>query len=646
MASSEPAPAARPEMQWPADAVVLVREAPVRMGPLTIEPAKRRVLHDDGREAFLQPRVMQALVALVRAGGEVLSRDDLMARCWNGVIVGEDAINRVMVRLRQLSEGPGAGVFRVETITKVGYRLITEGSAALATTVAIPANAAQAEPRLAVLAFDNLSGDQDMAYFSDGVSAEILDTVARGSNLSVIAPSSSFQFHGPNKVVRRVAADLKATHLLDGSVRRAGSRVRISAQLIECASETMLWTDRFDRELSDVFALQDEIAEAVASALKVALAPAAKPSVITPETYEAYLQAQPQVHRDLYLADEAAVPLLERVVADAPTFAAAWENLAVARAKLLRAGAATQPYEEARAGVVSAAETALRLDPSRGRAYLALAFLEPWAAYARREAAFDRALAANDNDALLMVWRAWHFNVVGRSRAALDQAQKAAALDPLVPFGRTMIAGALAQLGRYQECLGLWDDWMREGHGIYLSGALVHAAIAADWQRLDGYEALLPPGEPISLTPTGDRQLRRLISTLRANDRQAMLSSLARARAVVQETGSLPLNGFTQLTLFGLRNEALELVEAASFDHMFRPNGPLPITAFGPNVIFEPYRDGGLPQDPRFLRLCAKLGLLSYWLETGVWPDCADQVPYDFRAEARNVAAEGLARHV
>jgi DNA-binding response OmpR family regulator len=101
MASSDPAPAPQREKRWPAEAVVLAHEAPVRIGPLTIDPAMRRVVHDDGQEAFLQPRVMQALVALVRADGQILSRDDLMAQCWSGMVVGEDAINRVMARLRR-----------------------------------------------------------------------------------------------------------------------------------------------------------------------------------------------------------------------------------------------------------------------------------------------------------------------------------------------------------------------------------------------------------------------------------------------------------------------------------------------------------------------------------------------------------------
>ena len=112
--------------------------------------------------------------------------------------------------------------------------------------------------------FDNLSDDRELAFFCDGVSEEIQRTVAQRSDLKVLARSSSFQFRGSDKSAKKVAAALAVTHLLDGSVRRSGTRVRISAELVECASDRTLWSSRFDGELGDIFSLQDRIAEAVA----------------------------------------------------------------------------------------------------------------------------------------------------------------------------------------------------------------------------------------------------------------------------------------------------------------------------------------------------------------------------------------------
>jgi TolB-like protein len=251
----------------------LADEGRLRLGVLTIEPALRRVAHDDGGAEIVEPRVMQVLVALVRAEGRIVSRDELLMSCWHGVVVGEDAITRVMGRLRRLVDGVGQGAFKLETVTKVGYRLVSTGRTGEAPRREATALAAASEPRLAVLAFDNLCDGDDMAWFSNGVSEEILQTVASGAALKVIGRGSSFQFRGAEKSASHVAAALNVTHLLDGSVRRSGPMVRISAQLIECAGQTTLWSDRFDRELSNFLAVQDEIARAVAAAVAVAFAP-------------------------------------------------------------------------------------------------------------------------------------------------------------------------------------------------------------------------------------------------------------------------------------------------------------------------------------------------------------------------------------
>ena len=251
----------------------LADEGRLRLGALTIEPALRRVAHDDGGAEIVEPRVMQVLVALIRAEGRIVSRDELLTSCWHGVVVGEDAITRVMGRLRRLVDGIGQGAFKLETVTKVGYRLVSTGRAGEAPRPEAVALAAATEPRLAVLAFDNLCDGDDMAWFSNGVSEEILQTVASGAALKVIGRGSSFQFRGAEKSASHVAAALNVTHLLDGSVRRSGPTVRISAQLIECAGQTTLWSDRFDRELSDFLAVQDEIAGAVAAAVAKVFAP-------------------------------------------------------------------------------------------------------------------------------------------------------------------------------------------------------------------------------------------------------------------------------------------------------------------------------------------------------------------------------------
>ena len=244
--------------------VDLAREPPFRLAEVDVRPATREVLGGDGRRHVLEPRVMQVLVALARRPGEVVSRDELIQLCWAGRVVGEDAINRCIGALRRLAQAYAA--LAIDTVARVGYRL-KEGPGRTCGDIARPGHAAL----VAVLPFENLAAEADMACFCDGVAEEIVQAIACHESLKVIGRASSFQFRGGQKVISEVAERLRATHVLDGSVRRSGAQVRVSAHLIECRGQTVLWSARFDRELLDVFALQEGVAKAVAAAVKQAV---------------------------------------------------------------------------------------------------------------------------------------------------------------------------------------------------------------------------------------------------------------------------------------------------------------------------------------------------------------------------------------
>jgi len=497
--------------------------------------------------------------------------------------------------------------------------------------------AAIADPLLAVLAFENLSGDPEMAYFSDGVSEEILQTVARGADLKVIGRASSFQFRGADKAAAKVAAALKATHVLDGSVRRAGPKVRIAANLIECARETTMWSDRYDRDLSDVFALQDEIATAVAAALKTAFAKSAQPAPIDPIAYDLFLQVQAQ-NQSGFEGPRQRIRLLEEVVARAPSFAPAWALLAFTQASNLmirrdEAVAAGLTYGRA----VEAAMTALRLDPDMGRAYQALDRLEPWAAYRDREALQEKALAAMPNDAGVLATAGVFYGSVGRLREGLALARRACELDPLLPLAANNlplllnVAGFAEEAGRLTDAnLARWPE-----QRAYAGVAMMAAARRGDRAEV---EALIAHASP---------ELEEMIwfaRNLLEPDPGAIREGLNRQRAELARTGTLPLVWPVWLYGLGLKDEAVELLDKASFAYLFDRQSPSPSGTIYPGSIFSPTY--GFPDDPRFVRLCGKLGLCDYWIDTGKWPDCADEVAYDFRAEARTVAAERLARRV
>lgn len=496
-----------------------------------------------------------------------------------------------------------------------------------------------ATPVLAVLAFDNLSGDPAMAYLSDGVADEIQQTVAQGSALKVIARSSSFQFRGGDKAVRKVAAELGATHLLDGSVRLGGSRMRISAQLVDCAGETTLWTGRVDGDLSDLFALQEQVAAAVADALKVTLRPIAQPP-LEPVIYEGFLRARGLVTEGGRLYDDTAaeaIPMLESVVAAEPRHAAAWELLAAVRAWVLRSGRRKGPYADGRAGVVAAAEASLRIDSRRGGAYAALAMLEPWGAYKARETLLERALRASPNDPGVLTELSGFCWSVGRFREALTYAEQACELNPLMPAARLEVAQMRTYVGDYDASIRMLGDLHRRWPRNFpiLLSLLNFACSLGFWDayreaapHVDGFDGW--QRQQLDLTLAYGEAL----SSSDAEQREAVL---ARYAAFLDRRGTIPLNYLEGLGFLGFADQAFALAERASFDHVFDPDGPLPSASF-PGVILGPW--AMLSKSPRFLDLADRLGLCAYWRETGRWPDCVAWLPYDLKGEVLGRALE------
>ena len=293
--------------------------------------------HDDGREEFLEPRVMQVLVALLRAEGRIVSRDELLSTCWPGVLVGEDALNRVMGRLRRLTGGIAAGAFKIETVTKVGNRLAPDSIRPAAAT-ARRRNPARG-PSVCVLPFDNMSDDPQQAYFSDGVTEDITTDLSKVSALFVVARNTAFTYRGKSFDVAKVAQDLSVSHVLEGSVRKADGRVRITAQLIDGATGGHVWAERYDRDLKDIFALQAEISEAIAAALRLKLLPEEKRAIEQTETsdveaYSLFLMAR-QYYEDAREGDQRALEAIERLCQRAteldPGYARAWTLLGIAQ---------------------------------------------------------------------------------------------------------------------------------------------------------------------------------------------------------------------------------------------------------------------------------------------------------------------------
>ncbi|HEV2364710.1 MAG TPA: TIR domain-containing protein [Caulobacteraceae bacterium] len=545
----------------------------------------------------------------------------------------------------QCASAPGwAGDFEAPAWRKVAASIaeLVNRAAPAPSGAALPAatsvKAAAKEPVLAVLAFDNLSSAAELGFFCDGVAEEILNTVAQGVGIKVLARSSTFQFRGRDKAAAQVGAALGASHILDGAVRRSGSQVRITATLVDCQSQSTLWASRFDGDLDDVFALQDRIAASVADALKVKLLASAGPAPLDPATYELFLRARGVVNEADGPFDEAsaaAIPLLEQAVAASPGYAPAWELLALVRARVLRGGHRQGPYEAGRAGVLQAANAALALDSRRGGAYTALSLLEPWGAYAARGRLLERALALAPNDAAALSGLSTFRWSVGRFREALGFAERACELDPLAPAALLQLAEMRAYAGDYEGSIRMAQDLHRRWPRNFqiLVSLLNNSARHGFW---DAYEGASKAAEAFAGEGWQRADLhasQAYAVALESGDAALQRERLRRYGAVVERTGTVPLNLVEAVASFGMAKEAFALAARASFDHMFDPDGPLP-SAYFPGVLLSPWANS-LNRFPEFVALADRMGLCAYWLETAAWPDCVEWTPYDFKAAVR-----------
>jgi TolB-like protein len=222
---------------------------------------------------------------LLEHSGEVVTRGELYQRLWpDGTIVEfEHGINSIINRLRQALEDSADEPRFIETLPRRGYRFLVPVE---------KSTSAPQDPSIAVLPFTNLSADKENEYFNDGLAEEILNALSQVEDLRVAARTSSFSFKGKASEISEIGAKLNVANVLEGSVRRAGNRVRVTVQLVDVRNGFHLWSERYDRQMEDLFDLQDEIARAITERLKVSLSCGVKRSTENPEAYELYLKGR------------------------------------------------------------------------------------------------------------------------------------------------------------------------------------------------------------------------------------------------------------------------------------------------------------------------------------------------------------------
>ncbi|HZD88953.1 MAG TPA: winged helix-turn-helix domain-containing protein [Pseudolabrys sp.] len=432
-------------------------------GPFRLD-AEAEILFREGRPIVLGQRAVALLRLLLDHAGAPVSKDALFEAAWPGLAV-EDSNLTVQIAAMRRAFGEAGGSDWIETLPRRGYRYVGPAVAIRGAPPAPPsapqpdsALALPDKPSVAVLPFTNLSGDSEQEYFADGMVEDIIAGLSRIKWLFVIARHSSFAYKGTVIDVKQVACDLGVRYLVQGSVRKVGGRVRISAQMVEAESGFQLWSERFDRPIDDVFALQDEIALNVVSAIEPSLRRAEFARVKRKRTesldaYDLVLKAQPDVDSGMPAQVTKALALLGRALTLDPTYALAHANAAMCHHCLyLRNGL----REEDRLASVRYAESAIAHGRDDACALTLAGFSIGMDGHDRSAAfiALEAALAISPSSALTYILGSVMFAWGGEPERAIEWSERGMRLSPLDSWAFAAYdAQALGhfQLGRYDK---------------------------------------------------------------------------------------------------------------------------------------------------------------------------------------------------
>jgi TolB-like protein/Tfp pilus assembly protein PilF len=336
---------------------------------------------------------------------------------------------------------------------------------------------------IAVLPFVNISSDAEQEYFSDGITEEILNSLASVKELKVAGRTSSFAFKGENQDLRRIGELLGVEHILEGSVRKSGTKVRITAQLVQVEDGFHLWSDTYDRELTDVFAIQDEIATEILNQLKARLLDEDQVAIVSqrtdPEVYDLYLLAKQRIYDRTRLSIESATELLDRAIARDPDYAPAYAQRGIATLLLSERDYGTIPEAEAQVQGRRFLDAALEKDPQLAEAWAGLGLYhtdEP-SEHEQAIAALTKALSINPNLINASHWLQIALGRSGEPRAARQILAQMTERDPLHAPGLFSAVSAFNLFGQEDKAQALIDrfrSFKPNNHQLMLTDAMHH----------------------------------------------------------------------------------------------------------------------------------------------------------------------------
>jgi TolB-like protein/DNA-binding winged helix-turn-helix (wHTH) protein len=489
-----------------------VRE-PIRFGVFQVDLASGE-LRKGGVRIKLQEQPFQVLAALLERPHEVVTREDLQRRLWpSDVVVDFDrGLNKAINRVREALSDDADNPRFIETVPQRGYRFLAEIDIAPIAPPKVPEAGLHAlmprrawiaaagglvaapllalayrrlfspEPRIesiAVLPLENLSGNIEQEYFSDGMTDELIGEISRISSLRVISRTSIMPYKGVRRALPEIARELNVDAILEGTVVQSGAKVRITAQLIRARDDRHLWAEKYERDLADVLAVQSEVAGAVASQIQTRLtpSPAAAPAnsrSVNPAAYDVFLQGNFFLQRGIRGVGKS-IALFKRAIELDPGQAESYAGLGEA---LIYEGIfGFRPSAETHAEARVAALKALELDESSAGAHNVLADVKKGLDWdlTGAEVEYKRALELNPSHLLSRLWYGECLIRAGREGQALEEMRKALQLDPVSPLSHSGHAMLLFRLRRYDEAIRISQ------HALELDPSFVNALW---WQGL------------------------------------------------------------------------------------------------------------------------------------------------------------------
>jgi len=462
-------------------------ERPISFAHYRLEP--RGGLMSGAREVRLTPKALELLSFLALRPNEVISKDELFAAVWPKAQVGDAALVTCIQELRRALRDNAKRPRYIETLHRRGYRFIGKTVTEKAPDAATPALQLPDRPSIAVLPFVNMSDDADQEHFADGVSEDLITGLSRIRWLFVIARNSTFVYKHRAVDVKQVARELGVRYVLEGSVRRAGRQLRVSAQLIDAISGAHHWAERYDREVDDVFAVQDQITNSVAAAIEPHLLAAEGLRALSrrPEDLGAWeLVARAQTHfwRMTNEDYKRAIDELERAVNAYPDYAPARSLLAFCLMFAAHMGWTDRSRDPALGR--EHAMRAIALDDRDPWGHIALGY---WALMEKRTeesiTALRRAVEINPNSAAAHTHLGHGLAFAGHDREAIEHAERAMRLspfDPMLALNLGTIAVSHFVAGRYEEATRYTTEASRIRPGFQGAHRLRCASLAQSGQ--------------------------------------------------------------------------------------------------------------------------------------------------------------------